>query len=146
MLIFREAIRDIVGRSHELKAGRYVSLKAKPSRPDPAIAQLVRELSAAGQEQSDVDRLIIRDAKGRPRILASTVETGEPFIALLDEDREIRATLALSSNEDPNGVAMLTFRRRGQAVGDMASLIGAERDGSGTVGVCDSSGAWKEMS
>jgi len=28
----------------------------------------------------------------------------------------------------------------------MASFIGAERDGSGAVGVRDSSGAWKEIS
>jgi hypothetical protein len=149
MLIFREAIREIISRSHELKAGRYFSLKAKPSRPDQAIAQIVRELSAAGQVQSDVDRLVIRDAQGRPRILASTVESGAPFLALIDEDGEVRATLAAGSAADPadpNEIAMLMFRGKGKAVGDMASFIGAERDGSGAVGVRDSYGSWKEMS
>jgi hypothetical protein len=149
MFIFREAIREIISRSHELKAGRYFSLKAKPSRADPAIAQLVRELSTAGQEQSDVDRLVIRDAKGRPRILASTVESGAPFLALIDEDGEVRATLAAGSPidpSDPDGIVMLMFRGKGKAPNEMASFIGAERDGSGAVGVCDSTGAWKEMS
>jgi hypothetical protein len=37
-----------------------------------------RRRRAAGQEQLDVNRLVIRDAKGRPRILASTVESGPP--------------------------------------------------------------------
>ena len=41
---------------------------------------------------------------------------------------------------------MLIFRGKGQPTNDMASVIGAERDGSGIVGVRDSSGGWKEMS
>jgi len=148
MFIFREAISTFISRSHEWKAGRF-SAKAKPSAPDPRmVAQTVREIleDVAGQEHLDLLRLVIRDSDGRPRILASTVPSGEPFIVLLDEDREVRASFVLSSNADPSGVAMLTFSGKGQPAGDMASVIGAERDGSGIVGVRDSSGGWKEMS
>jgi hypothetical protein len=40
---------------------------------------------------------------------------------------------------------MLMFARKGTPT-EMASFIGAENDGSGTVSVRDSAGAWKEMS
>jgi hypothetical protein len=149
MVIFRKAVGELISRSHELKAGRYLSLKAKQSGLDPAIARLVRGLAAAGQGQADVDRLVIRDAKGRPRILASTVESGAPFLALIDEDGEVRATLAAGSvadPTDPEGIVMLMFRGKGTAPHEMASFIGAERDGTGAVGMRDSSGGWKEMS
>ena len=149
MLIFRKAVGALISRSHELKAGRYLSLKAKPSGLDSAIERLVRDLAAAGQDQVDVDRLVIRDAKGRPRILASTVQSGAPFLALIDEDGEVRATLAAGSPADPadpKGIVMLMFRGKGTAPHEMASFIGSERDGTGAVGVRDSSGGWKEMS
>ena len=92
---------------------------------------------------------MIRDAKGRPRILASTVESGAPFLALIDEDGEVRATLAAGSAADPadhEAIVMLMLRGKGTAPHRIASFIGAERDGSGAVGVRDSSGGWKEMS
>jgi hypothetical protein len=47
---------------------------------------------------------------------------------------------------DHDGIAMLMFRGKGKAPYETASFIGADCDGSGAVGVCDSSGAWKEMS
>jgi hypothetical protein len=149
MVIFRKAVGELISRSHELKAGRYLSLKAKPSGLDPAIERLVRDLAAAGQDQADVYRLVIRDAKGRPRILASTVESGAPFLALIDEDGDVRATLAAGAPADladPEGIVMLMFRGKGTTPHEMASFIGAERDGTGAVGVRDSSGGWKEMS
>jgi hypothetical protein len=90
-------------------------------------------LASAGQDHADVERLVIRDAKGRPRILASTVESGAPFLALIDEDGEVRATLAAGSpadSADPEGIVMLMFRGKGKAPHEIASLIGAERDGT----------------
>jgi hypothetical protein len=42
---------------------------------------------------------------------------------------------------------MLMFSGKGWPPGDMAAMIGTEnRDGSGAVGIRDSSGTWKEMS
>ena len=77
-------------------------------------------------------------------MLAATVESGEPFLTLIDEDSRPRATLVAASATDPDGLAMLFFH--GESAGDTASFIGAERDGSGAVGIRDSSGIWKEMS
>lgn len=74
---------------------------------------------------------------------------GAPFLALIDEDGEVRATLAAGSAADPadpEGIVMLMFRGKGTAPHEMASFIGVERDGSGAVGVRDSSGGWKEIS
>jgi hypothetical protein len=152
MLIFREPIGTFIRRSHEWKAGGFFSAKAKPSGSDSRIIeQAIRKIleTSPGQDQADVDRLVIRDAKGRPRLLASTVESGAPFLALIDEDGEVRATLAAGSAAepgDPDGIVMLMFRGKGIAPHEMASFIGAERDGTGAVGVRDSSGGWKEMS
>jgi len=73
------------------------------------------------------------------------VESGVPFLALLDEEGQARATLTVSPAADPEGVAILWFARKG-TLAEMASFIGAENDGSGTVEVRDSAGAWKEMS
>jgi hypothetical protein len=91
---------------------------------------------------------VIRDSKDRPRVILGTVEpSGEPFLALIDEAGEVRASLSASSAADPTGVAMLMFPRKGRPPGDVAAMIGAENsDGSGAVGVRDSSGTWKEMS
>ena len=77
--------------------------------------------------------------------MASTVVSGEPFLALIDEAGESRAILIAGSSADPNGVAMLMFARKGMPT-EISSFIGAESDGSGTVAVRDSTGAWKEMS
>ena len=77
------------------------------------------------------------------------MESGAPFLALIDEDGEVRATLAAGSAAGPadlDEIVMLMFRGKGTAPHEMASFIGAERDGSGAVGLRDSSGGWKEMS
>lgn len=149
MLIFRGPLGMLISSgSHEFKAGRFFSWKAKrPSGPSPQVlAQIVREIAQAPEEEHfDGRRLVIRDAQGRPRIVASTVPTGEPFLALIDEEGESRASLIAGSARDPGAVALLMFARKGVA-GEMASFIGAENDGTGAVAVRDSAGAWKEMS
>jgi hypothetical protein len=149
MLIFRGPLGSLIGQgSHEFKAGRFFSWKARrASGPSPqVIAQIAHGIAqAAAEEQLDVRRLVIRDSEGRPRIVASTVPSGEPFLALIDDAGEARVSLMASSAADPSGVAILMFARRGTP-NEMASFIGAENDGSGAVGVRDSTGAWKEMS
>jgi hypothetical protein len=149
MLIFRGPLGALISQgNHEFKAGRFFIWKAKrPSGPTPQIlAQIVREIAQAPEEgQFDGRRLVIRDAQGRPRILASTVASGEPFLALIDEGGEIRCSLTAGQAADPEGVAMLMFARKGTP-GEMVSFIGGANDGSGTVGVRDSAGTWKEMS
>jgi hypothetical protein len=149
MLIFRGPLGALISNaSHEFKAGRFFSWKAKrPSGPTPQIlAQIAREIAQAPEEgQFDGRRLVIRDAQGRPRILASTVVSGEPFLALIDEGGEIRCSLTAGQAADRDGVAMLMFARKGTPA-EMASFIGAENDGSGTVAIRDSAGVWKEMS
>jgi hypothetical protein len=143
MIIFRREIGDVITRSHEFKTGR-VSLKAKPPGPTAReIKQILSEVEG-GDGLLDAQRLVIRDSSGRPRMLAATVESGEPFLTLIDEDSRPRATLVAASATDPDGLAMLFFH--GESAGDTASFIGAERDGSGAVGIRDSSGIWKEMS
>jgi hypothetical protein len=57
---------------------------------------------------------------------------------LLDENRKVRVSFVLSSNADPHGV-VCSCSAKGPA-SDRASVIGAERDGSGIVGVRDRSG------
>jgi hypothetical protein len=148
--IFREPISDLIGRISKLKFGR-VSVEAKASKVDAEIVKLVREITALpampGEEHFETRRLVIRDSKGLPRIIAGTVESGEPFLALIDEEGAIRASLSASSAADSTGVAMLWFPGKGRPLRDMASFIGAEStDGSGAVGIRDSSGTWKEMS
>jgi hypothetical protein len=149
MLIFKGPLGDLISQgSHEFRAGRIFSWKARrPSGPTPqALAKIVREITqATSEEKLDLRRLVIRDSLGRPRIVASTVESGEPFLALIDEAGESRATLIVGSAADQNGVAMLMFARKGMPA-EMSSFVGADNDGSGTVGVRDSTGAWKEMS
>ena len=66
-------------------------------------------------------------------------------LALIDKGGEIRCSLTAGQAADRDGVAMLMFARKGTPT-EMASFIGAENDGSGTVSVRDSAGAWKEMS
>jgi len=149
MLIFREPLGSLISQgSHEFKAGRFFSWKARrPPGPSPKrLAQIFREIGeATSEEGSDVQRLVIRDSQGRPRILASTVESGEPFLALFDEEGALRAALMAGLAADQDSVAMLTFPRKGMPA-EMASFIGAESDGSGAMGVCDSAGDWKEIS
>ena len=149
MFIFREPISELIRRSHELRAGPF-RLKAEhtanPKLFEDALRE-AREGAAKIEQQVDTRRLVIRDAQGRPRILASTLEPlGPAFLAVFDEDGEARASLVASSATDPSGIAMLLFPGKGRPPGDMASMIGAEMDGSGAVVVRDSSGAWKEMS
>jgi hypothetical protein len=148
--VFRKPIGELIGRISKFKFGR-ISMETKASKVDREIVKLVREITASpampGEEHFETRRLVIRDTKGLVRILAGTVESGEPFVALIDEDGEIRASLSASSASDPTGVAMLMFSGKGRRPGDMAAMIGTENsDGSGTVGICDSSGTWKEMS
>ena len=149
MLIFRRALSELISRSREVSAGPF-RLKAEhavnPKFLEEALRE-VREGAASIEQQVDTRRLVIRDAQGRPRILASTLEPlGAAFLAIFDEDGEARASLVASSASDQSGVALLLFPGKGRPPGDMASMIGAEMDGSGTVGVRNSSGAWKEMS
>ena len=147
MLIFRAPIAALIGRIVEVKAGR-VSMKAKAPVPDPEIMkqvlQIAAQQAAVDEEHLDAQRLVIRDSANRPRILASTLPSGEPFLALFDEVARPRASLTASSAVDPNGIAVLVFH--GETASETASFIGAECDGSGAVGVRDSSGAWHEMS
>ena len=146
MIIFREPIAVLISRSHELRAGRFFSLKAKPIDPK-LIEDALRkagETAAELWEQLDTRRLVIRDVQGRPRIIASTLPSEESFLALFDQAGQPRATLVASSAIEPDGIAMLLFH--GQTAGEMASFIGAEHDGSGAIGVRDSSGVWKEIS
>ena len=149
MLIFREPLGELISQgNHEFKAGSLFSWKARrPAGPSPqAIAQILRKIEEpTAEEEFDIQRLVIRDSHGRPRIVASTVESGVPFLALLDEEGQARATLTVSPAADPEGVAILMFARK-VTPSEMASFIGAENDGSGTVGVRDSAGTWKEMS
>jgi hypothetical protein len=150
MLIFREPIAALIRRVVEFKAGR-VSMKAKGPSLDREVMTEIKEIAAqqaaTDDEHLEARRLVIRDSKGRVRILASTLESsGEAFLALVDEDGEVRASLGACSSADPTGVAMLLFPRKGRPPGDMASFIGAEADGSGAVGIRDSSGTWREMS
>src|SRR6266851_900178 len=147
MLIFREPIAKFLGRILEMKAGP-VSVKAQAPCPDPAIIKQIEEIAArqavADEKHLDVQRLVIRDSAGRPRILASTLPSGEPFLALFDEAGRPRASLTASSATDPDEIAILVFH--GQTAGETASFIGAERDGSGAVGFRDSSGSLRVMS
>ncbi len=147
MLIFREPIAKFLGRILEMKAGP-VSVKAQAPGPDPAIIKQIEEIAArqavADEKHLDVQRLVIRDSAGRPRILASTLPSGEPFLALFDEAGRPRASLTASSATDPDEIAILVFH--GQTAGETASFIGAERDGSGAVGFRDSSGSLRVMS
>jgi len=149
MFIFRRALSELISRSREVSAGPF-RLKAEhavnPKLLEDALRE-VREGAAKIEQQVDTRRLVIRDAQGRVRILASTLEPlGPAFLAVFDEDGEARASLVASSATDPSGIAMLLFPGKGRPPGDMASMIGAEMDGSGAVVVRDSSGAWKEMS
>jgi hypothetical protein len=147
MYFFREPISDFISRSHELKAGRFLSLKAK--RPDVKIMEQVLEsvkaAAQAAEGELDTQRLVIRDSKDLPRIIVSTAPSGDPFLALFDEEGEVRVSLSASSTRDPNGVAMPIFRGKGRGPEEIASLIGAELDGSGTVGVRNSLGEWQEV-
>jgi hypothetical protein len=148
--VFREPIGELIGRISKFKFGR-MSMETKTLKVDQEIVKLVREITASpsmpGEEHFETQRLVIRDSEGLVRILAGTVESGEPFLALIDEEGEIRASLSASSVSNPTGVAMLMFSGKGRAPGDMAAMIGTENsDGSGAVGIRDSSGAWKEMS
>jgi len=149
MIIFKGPLGALISQgSHEFKAGRFFSWKAKrPSGPTPQVlAQIVREIAQAeAEEHLDIRRLVIRDSAGRARIVASTVESGEPFLALIDDAGESRAALIAGSAADPNGVALLMFAKKGMPA-EMSSFIGADNDGSGALGVRDSAGAWKEMS
>jgi hypothetical protein len=150
MIVFREPISDLIRRTVAMKAGPF-SAKAKTLGPDKIVKQIqeiAAHLAAADTEHLDALRLVIRDAKDRPRVLLGTVEpSGEPFLALVDEDVEVRASLSASSAADATGVAMLLFPGKGRPPGDMAAFIGADSsDGSGAVGIRDSSGNWKEMS
>lgn len=110
----------------------------------------MEELQAAAHQADDdgLDsrRLVIRDSLGRTRILAMTIGDGSPVFALLDEKGDVRAALAASPADNPKGVAMLEFPRKGRPLGDSAALIGAESDGTGTIGIRDSSGLRHEMS
>lgn len=161
--VFREPIAELINRISKLKFGR-MSMEAKASKIDAEIVKRVKAIiapetadgakpaAASGPEPAlsenlDADHLVIRDSNGLTRIIAGTVESGEPFLALIDEEGEIRASLSAGSAADPAGVAMLMFSRKGLPPGDMAAMIGTENsDSSGAVGVRDSSGVWKEMS
>ncbi len=150
MLIFRRALSELISRSREVNAGPF-RLKAEHAVNPKFLEEALREVQEGAakieQQQVDTRRLVIRDAQGRVRILASTLEPlGPAFLAVFDEDGEARASLVASSATDPSGIAMLLFPGKGRPPGDMASMIGAEMDGSGAVVVRDSSGAWKEMS
>lgn len=147
MILFRQPISELIDRIREVKfkAGRF---SLTTSRLDSeVVAQINREVreSAAAQDEADLRRLAIRDSNGRVRILASTVETGAPYLALIDEDQNIRVALVASPATELDAVAMLTFYGIGQRPDEMGALIGAERDGSGTVGMRNSSGEWKEI-
>jgi hypothetical protein len=150
MKIFREPISDLIRRIVTMKAGPF-SAKVKAPGADEIvkkIGEVAAHLIAGDGEHLDAQRLVIRDSKDRPRVILGTVEpSGEPFLALFDEDGEVRASLSAGSAADPAGVAMLLFPGKGRPPGDMAALIGAESsDGSGAVGIRDSSGTWKEIS
>ena len=95
MLIFRGPLGALISSaSHEFKAGSIFQLEGEAALwTDPQVfAQIVREIAQGAEEgQFDGRRLVIRDAQGRPRILASTVASGEPFLALIDEGGEFGA-------------------------------------------------------
>lgn len=149
MVIFREPIGELISRSHEWKAGSFFSLKAKQSAIDPKVMAAIRDMqksAAAGAEEADLQRLVIRDSNGKVRILVGTTPSGQPFFSMFDEDGEPRASLVGSSAEDPDQLTMIMLRGKGKKPDDMACLIGAERDGTGTIGVRERSGAWREMS
>ena len=122
----------------EVRAGPF-RLKAEhavnPKFLEDALHE-VREGAAKIEQPVDTRRLVIRGAQGRPRILASTLDSlGSGFPRGLDEYGEERASLSASSATDPSGVALLLFPGKCRPPGDMASMIGAEMDGSGAVGV-----------
>src|ERR1700676_2600138 len=82
--VFRKPIGELIGRISKLKFGR-MSMEAKASKADAEIVKMVKAITAqqaADEEHLDADRLVIRDSKGLPRIVAGTVESGEPFLAL----------------------------------------------------------------
>jgi hypothetical protein len=139
MIIFRKPIIALIDRSHKVKAGVF-SIEA--SKLDSIRRAVIRE-KVPGAKELDIRDLIIRDSRGRPRIYASTAESGQPFLALLDEDGYPRAVLSASANTDRDGVAMLTFPKRDES--SIASFIGAEHDGTGAVGIQDRDGTWREM-
>jgi hypothetical protein len=151
IIVLREPISDLVGRIVTMKAGP-VSVKTRPPNRDPEVVKQIQEiaahLAAADTEHLDALRLVIRDTRNRPRIIIATGEpSGEPFLALIDENGEVRASLSASSAADPTGVAMLLFPAKGRPPADMAAFIGADSsDGGGAVGIRDSSGTWKEIS
>src|SRR6266436_379890 len=116
MLIFRRALSELISRSREVSAGPF-RLKAEhavnPTFLEDALRE-VREGAAKIEQQVDTRRLVIRDAQGRPRIIASTVEPGPAFLVIADEDGEIRAYLTVSSAADPTGIATLWFHGKGR--------------------------------
>ena len=114
MIIFREPIAVLISRSHELRAGRFFSLKAKPIDPK-LIEDALRkagETAAELWEQLDTRRLVIRDVQGRPRIIASTLPSEESFLALFDQAGQPRATLVASSAIEPDGIACFSSTAR----------------------------------
>jgi hypothetical protein len=148
MIIFSKPIVELIRGVNRLKPG-VVSITAKASHQEAEIEKRVRailgEFASSGAVHLDIQRLVIRDTQGRPRIIASTVEvSGEPFLALIDEEGDVRASLSASSATDPTGVAMLMFL--GGPPCNMAAFIAADSSAeSGAVGIRDSSGIWKEM-
>lgn len=148
MFLFRESMGGLIERTYDLKAGK-IWVKAEQRTADiEKIEQEVQRViaqSATTDTQLDTDRLIIRDSNGHARIVAGVMEgSGEAYLAIADADGQIRTSLVSSSRGDPDGLAMLMFS--GKSSDELASFIGAEADGSGSVGIRDSSGAWKEMS
>jgi hypothetical protein len=121
MLIFRGSLgAPISSASHEFKAGRFFSWKAKrPSGPTQVLAQIVREIAQAPEgEQFDGRRLVIRDAQGRPRLLASTVASGEPFLALIDEGGETPVLPGCRPSRGPEWNRCAYVRKKGRAWGN----------------------------
>jgi hypothetical protein len=102
MLIFRRPIRNLIYRSRQVKAGP-VTFRAGAVRLEKVEEEIkkIPRARSAEEDLDDVRRLVIPDCQGRPRILASTVQSGEPFLALLDEEGEARVTLAASASAGP---------------------------------------------
>src|SRR5713101_871859 len=98
MFIFREPISELIRKSHELRAGPF-RLKAEHAVNPKFLEDALHEVwegVAKIEQQVDTRRLVIRDAQGRPRILASTLEPlGAAFLAVFDEDGEARASRPL---------------------------------------------------
>ena len=111
MVIFRKAVGELISRSHELKAGRYLSVKAKPSGLDPAIARLVRDLAAAGQGQADVARRHQRAHLLEPVAIARAHDEGRKALATVP----LPASVLIGVSAFPYQIRPLRARARQSA-------------------------------